>query len=137
MVIYLLDTNMVSYIVKGRSLAASDKLIALSDNEVAAISAITVAEVRYGLAKKPEATALRSLMDVFLARIQVFSWGTDEAEAYGLLRAKMERKGITLGNMDMMIAAHAIVARATLVTNDKAFAQVDDLSASVNWATDL
>ena len=49
----------------------------------------------------------------------------------------MEKKGITLGNMDMMIAAHAIVARATLITNDKAFAQVDELPAPVNWATDL
>lgn len=46
MVIYLLDTNMASYIVKGRSLAASDKLVGLSSSEIAAVSAITVAEVR-------------------------------------------------------------------------------------------
>ncbi len=134
---YILDTNMVSYIVKGRSLAASDKLVDLSGNEVAAVSAITVAEIRYGLAKKPEATALKSLMDSFLASIQVLPWGTDEAEIYGTIRAKLEKRGITLGNMDMMIAAHAIVTRATLVTNDKAFAQVDELSSPVNWATDL
>lgn len=137
MVMYILDTNMVSYIVKGRSLAASDELVGLSSNEVAAVSAITVAEIRYGLAKKPEATALKSLMDSFLASIQVLPWGTDEAEAYGTIRAKLEKKGITLGNMDMMIAAHAIVTKATLVTNDKAFAQVDELSSPVNWATDL
>ena len=137
MVTYLLDTNMVSYIVKGRSLVASDRLVALSGNEVAAVSTITVAEIRYGLAKKPEATALKSLMDSFLASIQVLPWGTDEAEAYGSVRAQLEKKGITLGNMDMMIAAHAIVAKATLVTNDKAFAQVDQLVAPVNWATDL
>ncbi len=134
---YLLDTNMVSYIVKGRSLAASDQLVTLPSNEVAAVSAITVAEIRYGLAKKPEATALKSLMDSFLASIQVLPWGTDEAEAYGTVRAKLEKKGLTLGNMDMMIASHAIVTRATLVTNDKAFAQVDELAATVNWATDL
>lgn len=134
---YLLDTNMVSYIVKGRSLAASERLIALSRNEVAAVSAITVAEIRYGLAKKPEATALKFLMDSFLASIQVLPWGMDEAEAYGIVRAKLEKKGLTLGNMDMMIAAHAIASQATLVTNDKAFAQVEELAASVNWATDL
>lgn len=128
---------MVSYIVKGRSLAASDKLVALSRNEVAAVSAITVAEIRYGLAKRPEATTLKSLMDSFLASIQVLSWGPDEAEAYGIVRAHLEKEGITLGNMDMMIAAHAIVAKATLVTNDKAFAQVEQLSAPVNWAIDL
>ena len=137
MVMYILDTNMVSYIVKGRSLAASDQLINLSSNEVAAVSAITVAEIRYGLAKKPQATALKSLMDSFLASIQVLPWGTDDAEVYGTIRAKLEKRGITLGNMDMMIAAHAIVTKATLVTNDKAFAQVDELSSPVNWATDL
>lgn len=137
MVMYLLDTNMVSYIVKGRSLIASDKLVALSGNEVAAVSTITVAEIRYGLAKRPEATALKSLMNRFLASIQVLPWGADEAEVYGSVRAKLEKKGVTLGNMDMMIAAHAIVAKATLVTSDKAFAQVDELSALVNWATDL
>lgn len=135
--IYLIDTNMVSYIVKGRSLAASDRLVALSSNEIAAVSAITVAEIRYGLAKKPEATALKSLMDSFLASIQVLPWGTEEAEAYGGIRAMLDKRGISLGNMDMMIAAQAIVARATLVTNDKAFTYVDELSTPVNWATDL
>lgn len=137
MVMYLLDTNMVSYIVKGRSLVASDKLVALAGNEVAAVSTITVAEIGYGLAKRPEAKALKLLMDSFLASIQVLPWETAEAEAYGSVRAKLEKKGIMLGNMDMMIAAHAIAARATLVTSDKAFANVDELSALVNWATDL
>ncbi len=135
--IYQLDTNMVSYIVKGRSLKAADRLVALSREEIAAVSAITVAEIRYGLAKKPEATVLRSLMDSFLASIQILPWGTEEAEAYGTVRARLEKKGITLGNMDMMIAAQAIVAKATLVTNDKAFAFVEELSTPINWASDL
>ena len=135
--IYLLDTNMVSYIVKGRSLAASDRLAALSGTEVAAVSAITVAEIRYGLARRPGWTALHSLMDSFFANLQVFPWGVDEAEAYGTLRAGLERKGITLGNMDMMIAAQAIILGAALVTRDKAFAQVEELGDLVNWATDL
>lgn len=135
--IYLLDTNMVSYIVKGRSLAASDRLVGLSKNEIAAVSTITVAEIRYGLAKKPDATALRSLMDSFLASIQVLFWGTDEAEAYGTVRAKLEKKGLALGNMDMMIAAHAIAVGATLISNDKAFSKVEELSRFDNWATDL
>jgi tRNA(fMet)-specific endonuclease VapC len=53
------------------------------------------------------------------------------------LRAKLERAGKTLGNLDMLIAAHAISANATLVTRDKAFAQVEDLRPPVNWAVDL
>lgn len=127
---------MVSYIVKGRSLAASARLLALGKDEIATLSVITVAEIRYGLARRPEATALKSLMDGFLASVQVLSWGREEAEAYGRVKAKLERGGLSLGNMDLMIAAHAIVTGATLVTNDNVFAQVDELAA-VNWATDL
>jgi tRNA(fMet)-specific endonuclease VapC len=63
--------------------------------------------------------------------------GRDEADAYGRVRAKLEKNGMSFGNMDIMIAAHAIVTGAVLVTNDKAFAQVDGLYATVNWATDL
>lgn len=134
---YLLDTNMVSYIVKGKSLAASERLVTLRSDEIAAVSAITAAEIRYGMAKRPGATTLKSLMNSFLASIQVLSWGMAEAEAYGTVRAGLGKKGITVGNQDMMIAAHAIVTRATLVTGDKAFTQVDELSAIINWAIDL
>ena len=49
----------------------------------------------------------------------------------------MEKGGITLGSMDMMIAAQAIVSKATLVTNDRAFYRVPALSEPVKWATDL
>ena len=101
------------------------------------MSAITVGEIKYGLARRPEATALRSLMEAFLASIRVLRWGVDEADAYGTVRATLEKQGITLGSMDMMIAAQAIVAIATVVTNDKAFARLPELLAPVNWATDL
>ncbi len=135
--LYMLDTNMVSYITRGRSLAARTQLLTMKDDEVACVSAITEAEIRYGLAKRPEATTLRGLMEAFLSSIQILQWGRDEAQAYGALRAKLEASGETLGNMDMLIAAHAIAMGAVLVTNDQAFAQVDQLHATVNWATDL
>ncbi len=104
----MLDTNMVSYIARGRSTAARTRLPKLKDDEVACISAVTEAEIHYGLAKRPEATALKALMDGFLAGIQVLPWDRNEAEAYGSIRANLEAAGITLGNMDMMIAAHAL-----------------------------
>jgi len=109
----------------------------LNEDEIACISAITEAEIRYGLAKRPEATALKLLMDGFLASIRILPWGRDEAQAYGVLRAKLEASGISLGNMDIMIAAHAVTSGAVLVTNDKALGQTLDLHASSNWATDL
>jgi tRNA(fMet)-specific endonuclease VapC len=64
--LYMLDTNMVSYIVKGHSQAARARMLNMEDNEVVCLSAITEAEIRYGLAKRPEATALRERMEWFL-----------------------------------------------------------------------
>jgi tRNA(fMet)-specific endonuclease VapC len=135
--LYMLDTNMVSYITKGHSQAARTRMLNLEDDEVVCLSAITEAEIRYGLAKRPEATVLRERMEWFLAAVKILPWGREEAKAYGSLRAKLESSGKTLENMDMQIAAHAIALGAVLVTNDKAFAHVDDLHATVNWATDL
>jgi tRNA(fMet)-specific endonuclease VapC len=135
--LYMLDTNMVSYIAKGHSKAARTRMLSLGDDEIACLSAITEAEIHYGLAKRPEATALHERMEWFLAAIKVLPWGRDEARAYGKLRARLEAAGKMLENMDMEIAAHAIAAGAILVTNDKVFAQVVDLKSTVNWATDL
>jgi tRNA(fMet)-specific endonuclease VapC len=61
-------------------------------------------------------------------------WGRQEAQVYGELRAKMERAGKSLGNLDMLIAAKAIAAGAVLVSNDRAFLQVEELRGVVNWA---
>jgi tRNA(fMet)-specific endonuclease VapC len=135
--LYMLDINMVSYVVKGHSRAARARMLNLDEDESACLSVITEAEILYGLAKRPEAAALRERMEWFLAGVNVLPWGRNEAKAYGALRAKLELSGKPLENMDMQIAAHAIATGAALVTNDKAFAQVDDLRATVNWATDL
>jgi tRNA(fMet)-specific endonuclease VapC len=135
--LYMLDTNMVSYIARGRSSSARARLLGLKDGHIGCISAITEAEIQYGLAKRPDATALKVLMDGFLASIRILPWGRDEAQAYGVLRATIEASGMALGNMDMMIAAHTIATGAILVTNDKAFSQVKDIHATVNWATDI
>jgi tRNA(fMet)-specific endonuclease VapC len=133
----MIDTNTVSYIVKGKSTAARAKLAGLSQKEIACISAITEGEIRYGLARVPNNHLLRAAIEGFLARIQVLAWSREEAAAYGLLRAAQESSGKTLGNLDLLIAAHAIAVDATLVTNDKTFSHISDLPEIVSWATDL
>ena len=135
--LYLIDTNTVSYIVRGTSPAARAHLIHLPENSIAAISVITEAEIHYGLAKAAQARALHSAMQGFLSRIRILAWGSQEAQTYGALRAALEASGKTLGNLDMLIAAQAISAGAILVTNDKTFRQVKALRGIVNWATDL
>jgi len=135
--VYMLDTNKVSYIAKGHSQAARARMLNLAKDEIVCLSAITEAEIRFGLAKRPDAIALRERMEWFLAAIKILPWGSEEAKAYGALRAKLESAGKSLENMDLLIAAHALAQGAVLVTNDKVFAQVNELQATVNWATDL
>jgi tRNA(fMet)-specific endonuclease VapC len=136
-VTYLLDTNTLSYIAKGNSPSARAHLQTLGDGDVACISSITEAEVRYGLAKRPQAQALRAAIEALLFKLRILPWGSEEAAAYGSLRAKLEAAGTVLSELDLLIAAHAIAAGAVLVTNDKALARIKDLHGTVNWATDV
>jgi len=133
----MLDTNTVSYMANGKSKAARARVLTLGTDEAVCLSVVTEAEIRYGLAKRPEAVALKERMEWLLAAIRILPWGRDEAHVYGDLRANLEATGKVLGTMDMQIAAHAIAAGAVLVTNDRAFGFVSDLKAIVNWATDL
>jgi tRNA(fMet)-specific endonuclease VapC len=134
---YMLDTNTVSYIIKGKSAASRRKLAELRHGEIACISAVTEGEILYRLAKNPKATLLRAAVEGFFAKIQILPWGREEAQAYGDLRANQEASGKPLGNLDMLIAAHAISVGAVLVTSDKAFLGVPALSSAVNWAKDV
>ena len=133
----MIDTNTVSYIVKGNSPAARARLARLPKDEAACISSITEAEIRFRLARKPIPSALRAAMEGFLAKIPILPWGSEEALIYGELRAKQEAAGKPLESMDLLIAAHAISTGARLVTHDAVFRQVEDLPATVDWATDL
>lgn len=135
--LFLLDTNMVSFIVKGKSSAARTKLARLSQGEVACISSITEGELWYGMARIGNGGQRRKALTWFLARLQVLPWGRDEAAAYGTLRAKQEQLGKSLGPLDTLLAAHAVAVEAIVVTHDRAFEQVPDLAGVENWATDV
>jgi tRNA(fMet)-specific endonuclease VapC len=136
-VIYMLDTNTVAYIVDGRSKAARLKLAEVPQGFSVAISAITEAEIRYGLARKPEATRLRAAMEEFLSRVSILPWDSNVARMYGKMRARMSAQGKTLSSLDLLIAAHAASLGAVLVTNDRAFQEAEGLYSTVNWASDL
>jgi tRNA(fMet)-specific endonuclease VapC len=133
----MLDTNTVSYILKDKSRAARTHLSTLPKGHLVCVSAITEAELLYGLAKSGSSERLRQAVDWFLAKLKVFPWGREEAAVYGAVRAKQEAMGKSLGALDMQIAAHAISLRAYLVTNDGAFRHVPDLAGVENWAIDL
>ncbi len=135
--LYMLDTNMASYLLKGKSPATRARMLSLRPGELACISAVTEAEMLYGIAKAGIGEQRMKMLNWFLLLVAIHPWGREEAAVYGRLRARQEVMGKTLGPLDMQIAAHAISLGAVLVTNDKAFHQVPDLVGIENWATDL
>jgi tRNA(fMet)-specific endonuclease VapC len=134
---YMLDTNTVSYIVKGMSEAARRRLSTLKDTEAACVSAITEAELWYGLERVGSGERRRNALRQFLRRMKVLPWGSDETEVYGAFRARQEAIGLPLGPLDTLIATHAIAAGAVLVSSDAAFAHAVGLPGLEVWATDL
>jgi tRNA(fMet)-specific endonuclease VapC len=119
---YLLDTNVVSHIMQGRDAALLARLTHLPIGEVV-ISSITLAELEYGLRRKGQPVRLRNALTQVLLRVDVLPWEDKVATCYGELCCTLESKGIHLSDFDMMIAAHAVAARTTLVSRDKAFAR--------------
>lgn len=127
---YLLDTNTVSHLIK-RHPQAIQRLLAVPMHSVG-ISAITAGELAFGLAKRPEAVALRAAVHEFLMRVDVLPWDADVAQTYGQLRAQVQSEGIGLSALDMQIAAHALHVQAILVSSDQAFGRLTQLKHE-NW----
>ncbi|MEO4000548.1 type II toxin-antitoxin system VapC family toxin [Mesorhizobium sp. CAU 1732] len=131
MKIWLLDTNTISAAVHRRSETLDERLLELGALPLR-VSAISYGEVQFGLAQKPAARHLaRSIAD-FFRNVQILDWTESTAEVYGTLRADMKKAGKALSPLDMLIAAHALEAHATLVTSDRAFRFVPGLD-TVDW----
>ena len=122
---YLLDTNVVSYIMQGRDSGLLARLTEVPVGQVV-ISSVTLAELEYGLHRKGQPIRLRNALTQVLLRMDVLPWDQDVAICYGEFCATLEAQGINLSDFDMMIAAHAVAVNATLVSRDKAFVQVSE-----------
>ncbi len=90
------------------------------------ISSVTLGELEYGLRRKGQPERLKNAMAQVLLRVDVLPWDEAVARCYGEFCTALETRGINLGDVDMMIAAHAVAVDATLVSRDKAFAQVPE-----------
>ena len=131
--LFLLDTNIASFIIRSGSPAVDAHPLGAPEGSLF-ISAITRAELQYGVQKKPDATRLAGLVSDFLLRVPTLPWLEETADAYGALRAALERLGKPIGNLDTLIAAHALALGAVLVTNNrKHFEQVPGLTWE-DWA---
>lgn len=125
MTLYMLDTNMVSRLMKKdpRAMQRAKNVPIAS----LCISAITEGELLYGLAKRPGALRLHAAVREFLRCVDVMPWDEGVAEHYALIRAALEGQGKTLERLDLLIASHAESIGAVLVTNDQAFRLVGNL----------
>jgi tRNA(fMet)-specific endonuclease VapC len=130
---YMLDTNTVSHLL--RKHAAVSKHVVQHPMASLCISAITEAELLFGLAKRPKATTLYLAVHEFLRRVEILDWNSVAADQYGTTRATMEKHGKILTPLDMLIGSHALSLKIVLVTNDQAFAQMPDLQIE-DWTVD-
>ena len=128
---HLLDTNVASYVIKG-NVPSVDRWLAKIPVANVFISTVTEAELRHGVARRPDATRLGILVQDFLRTVTILPWDSEAAKQYGLLRAALEREGRPMGNLDMMIGGHALAVGAVLVTNDRAFTRIKNLKLA-DW----
>jgi len=128
---YLLDTNIVIYVIKRRPVEMLSRFNAQLGRM--AISSITLAELYYGAEKSQFPDRNLRVIEDFVSRLDVLNYDARAALHYGAIRADLERKGTPVGANDLHIAAHARSAGLTLVSNNlREFSRVDGL-LSENW----
>ncbi len=131
MIRYLLDTNIVIYVIKRRPI----EILKTFNNNTGrmAISAITLAELFHGAEKSVRISQNLNVIEDFCSRLEVLPYTAKAAQHYGSIRAALEKQGQTIGINDLHIAAHARSEGLTLVSNNLAeFSRVPSLQ-SENW----
>ena len=128
----MLDTNICIHAIKRNAPEMVRRLERTSPEDVA-ISSVVAADLWTGVMKSRERARNEQALKEFLAFVDVRDFPAEAARAYGEIRAELEAKGRTIGAMDMLIAAHAVHERATLVTrNSDEFKRVDQLKVE-SW----
>ncbi len=123
---YMLDTNICIYAQKNIGNIITNIKEHLNDG--LAISAITLAELEYGVknSKSPDKNLIALLR--FLTLVDTLPFDSSAAEQYGIINTDLRKKGTPIGNMDTLIAAHAIAEGLTVVThNTREFERVEGI----------
>ncbi|MBQ2184029.1 MAG: type II toxin-antitoxin system VapC family toxin [Lachnospiraceae bacterium] len=124
---YMLDTNIIAYAINKSFPEVISNLLKHSPDEIC-ISAITMAELEYGIMHSSQPERNRAALMMFLAEISVVSFDSNSAYDYGLIRQDLQNKGQLIGANDMLIAAQARSLGVTLVThNVREFSRVENL----------
>jgi len=115
--LYMLDTDMCSYIIRDKPEHIKSKLKEVERKHYVGLSSVVVSELFYGAYKKGSRKLVK-LIESFVDYFVVYDYDLRAAVEYGRLRAELEKEGITIGAYDLQIAAHSISLDAILVTNN-------------------
>jgi tRNA(fMet)-specific endonuclease VapC len=128
---YLLDTNMVSDLVRAPRGRVAERVRAVGEDHVCT-SIVVAAELRYGAAKKGS-TRLTEQLEAVLGALDILPLDEPADATYGSIRVPLERAGQPIGANDLLIAAQALALGYTLVTaNEREFVRVQGLVCE-NW----
>jgi tRNA(fMet)-specific endonuclease VapC len=132
---YLLDTNIVIYVIKRRPI---EVLGVFNENAGRmAISAVTLSELYHGAEKSSKVSQNLAVVEEFASLLEVLPYSAKAAAHYGAIRAALERAGQPIGINDLHIAAHARSEGLTLVSNNLGeFERVPGLLCE-NWVDPL
>lgn len=128
----MLDTNICIYIIKQKPPEVLKRFLEYQVGDIT-ISAVTLAELRNGVAKSRYRGKNAKALDEFILPLEVLPFDEDATKSYGEIRAALEKAGTPIGSMDLMIAAHAASLDMTLVTNNtREFSRVSGLKVA-DW----
>jgi len=132
MTLLMLDTDISSYVIRRRPASVAERF--QQHAQQLCVSVMTAAELRFGAVKAARAD-LANLVEAYLARVTILDWADSATFHYARIRTELESLGTPIGNMDLLIASHAVAEQATLVTNNmKHFAAVPGLKVE-RWNT--
>ena len=128
----MLDTNICIYIIKNKPQSLREKFREFDVGDLC-ISSITVSELYYGAYKSLYVDKNILALEHFLRPFDILEYDLNASIQYGKIRATLEKSGKVIGGLDMMIAAHALSNKMTLVTNNiKEFKRIENLVLD-NW----
>jgi len=128
---YMLDTNICIYLINKRPPKVLDRFHRIEVGDIG-VSAVTVAELAYGVAKSGSARN-RAALEGFLLPLEIADFDQKAAWNFGEIRSALERAGKPIGPYDMQIAAHALALGCAVVTNNlREFQRVPGLKVE-NW----
>lgn len=130
---YLLDTNIVSYWMRGHQ-SLLERIKSHSPTDLS-IAAITLAEIYYGIERSPARKRERRIkIEKIRSILEVHPFDESAAAKYGIVRAQLEKKGLAISERDLQIASIALAKGLCVIThNTKEFGRVKKLRME-DWA---